>query len=220
MPRKNSVKKYYENGFYHIYNRGVEKRETFCDRDDYLRFLHILKTALSDSPREGSTLTGRFPRKNFFGKIDLLAYCLLPNHLHLQIRQAEPTAITQFMHSICTSYSMYFNKKYQRVGPLFQGIFKAIDIEDENYLIWVNRYIHRNPPQFRSYPYSSYEDYLGIRHTDWVNCRTILECFSSSRLRQRKNFRKFVEDDNQEPVDLSFYTFDVEDNAESLYRPL
>lgn len=216
MPRKNSVKFYHENGIYHVYNRGVEKRDIFIDRDDYLFFLHLLKTALSDNSKRGSTPlatkrnNGIYVRKSFYQKIELLSYCLMPNHFHLLIKQHESKALTEFMRSICCSYGMYFNKKYTRVGSLFQGIFKAIDIEEDNYLLWVSRYIHRNPDGFRSYLYSSYGDYLGIRHTDWVNTAIILDYFSSSPLRKANNYQRFVDDTKDEPIDISSIT--LEDN--------
>ncbi|MCL4390514.1 MAG: transposase [Patescibacteria group bacterium] len=210
MPQKNSVKHYYENGFYHIYNRGVEKRDIFLDRDDYLTFLHLLKMALSPAPKQGATLkvaSGRLipiVKKNFYLKMDLLAFCLMPNHFHFLIRQTTPTVMTEFMRSICTCYAMYFNKKYERVGSLFQGIFKAVDIDDENYLLWVSRYIHRNPDNFQNYLYSSYGDYLGERHTAWLNTKPILDCFSSAEMRKIPNYQKFVGDEIKEPIDLNF----------------
>lgn len=219
MPQKNSVKIYYANAFYHVYNRGVEKREIFLDRNDYLAFLHLLKTALSletengdNTPSvQGATLHGKFgdrrvnfhPRKNFFGKIDLMSYCLIPNHYHFLLRQLESTGVTQFMRSVLTSYTMYFNKKYDRVGSLFQGIFKATNIQDENYLLWVSRYIHRNPPNFQDYPYSSYGDYIGQRKSPWINTNLVLGCFSSQQRKQAKNYREFVETEKENPIEIS-----------------
>lgn len=225
MPQKNSIKRYYENGFYHVYNRGVEKREIFLDRDDYLAFLHLLKTSLSPLPRQGGTLTEMDPfspktnrprRKNFFGKIDLLCYCLMPNHFHFLLQQKDKLMITQFLRSTCTSYSMYFNKKYDRVGSLFQGVFKAVDIDNENYFLWVSRYIHRNPEEFQEYPYSSYLDYLGKRRTAWLNTKTILDMFASSDLRKARNYQNFVENDAEDPLDLNYLL--IENDIDSTPR--
>lgn len=191
-----------------MYNRGVDKRDIFLDRDDRLVFLHLLKTALSESVKRGSTpavplrKTGRYERKNFYGKIELLAYCLMLNHFHLLLKQIQPTAMTELMRSICVSYGMYFNKKYKRVGSLFQGIFKAIDIEEDNYLLWVSRYIHRNPADFQTYAYSSYGDYVGIRHTKWINTRLILDYFTNFTLRKTNSYQRFVDDVTEEPIDL------------------
>lgn len=204
MPQKNSVKTYYENAFYHIYNRGVEKREIFVDRSDYVFFLHLLKEALT-KPSAGSD-PAKIVRKrqNFHGKITLLSYCLMPNHFHFLIKQENPNDITNFIRSISTTYSMFFNKKYDRVGPLFQGKFKAIDIDNENYLLWVSRYIHRNPENFRSYNYSSYDDYLGKRTTGWINTKTLLDIFSPTTSNQAPNYQKFAEDTAEEPIDLNY----------------
>ncbi len=187
------------------------------NNDDYRVFLHILKTALSApsyKPEQGQTLSDkssfRQRRKNFFQKIDLLSYCLMPNHFHFLLRQNSSRVISEFIRSLCASYVMYFNKKYDRVGALFQGVFKAIDVDNEDYLLWVSRYIHRNPSEFRTYPYSSYGEYLGLRHTPWINTQLLLDYFSNSRLKQTSNYQKFVDDDLDEPSDLPFLL--LEDN--------
>lgn len=217
MPQKNSIKIYYENAFYHVYNRGVEKRNIFLDRDDHLAFLHLLKTALS--PVQGGTLPTqpRNRRKKFSDKIDLMAYCLMPNHYHLLLRQITISGLTEFIRSLSTSYSMYFNKKYRRVGSLFQGVFKATDIRDENYLLWISRYIHRNPPDFQTYPYSSYEDYLGNRKTDWLNTRLLLEFFDSKRISREKNYQEFVDNAKEEiPADFSIIALEPENEEDEV----
>lgn len=139
----------------------------------------------------------------------------MPNHYHLLLRQKTISGLTEFIRSLSTSYSMYFNKKYRRVGSLFQGIFKATDIRDENYLLWVSRYIHRNPPDFQTYPYSSYDDYLGNRNTDWLNTNLLLEFFESKRMGREKNYQEFVDNTNEKtPADFSLITLETE-NEES-----
>lgn len=208
MPQKNSIKTYYENAFYHVYNRGVEKRDIFLNRDDHLAFFHLLKTALSTE--QGGTLP-RNRRKKFHDKIDLMAYCLMPNHYHLLLRQKTISGLTEFIRSLSTSYSMYFNKKYRRVGSLFQGVFKATDIREESYLLWVSRYIHRNPPNFQTYTYSSYDDYLGNRKTDWLNTTLLLEFFESKRMSREKNYQEFVDNTKEKvPADFSLITLEPE----------
>ncbi|MEK7127824.1 MAG: transposase [Patescibacteria group bacterium] len=210
MPRKNSVKTYLENGYYHIYNRGVAKQDVFLEHNDYLYFLHILKSTLSKAPNKGPTLVGKrsWPQKNFFQKIDLLAYCLMPNHFHLLVRQTAPTIISEFIKSVCSRYGMYFNKKYERVGPLFQGIFKAVNIDNENYLLWMARYIHRNPTNFKDYKYSSYNDYFGLTNTSWVNTKIVLDYFSNNQA-----FIEFTEDTKNESktdINMDFYSLESE----------
>lgn len=222
MPQKNSRKIYYENAFYHVYNRGVEKRNIFLDRDDHLAFFHLLKTALlpATSSEQGGTLP-RNRRKKFHDKIDLMAYCLMPNHYHLLLRQKTISGLTEFIRSLSTSYSMYFNKKYLRVGSLFQGVFKATDIREENYLLWVSRYIHRNPPDFRTYPYSSYDDYLGKRKTDWLNTNLLLEFFESKRMSREKNYQEFVDNTKEKtPIDFSFITLEPENEEDEVEERL
>jgi putative transposase len=214
VPRKNSRKIYFENGFYHVYNRGVEKREIFMEPADYAFFLHLIKGALSPPEKQKLFDEGIFRprRKNFYGKIDLLCYVLMPNHFHFILRQNDKSTITEFIRSILTSYSMYFNKKYGRVGALFQGVFKAIDIHEENHLLWLSRYIHLNPINFTNYPYSSYDDYLQKKNTSWINKSLILDYFSSNPLKKSKNYQEFVENKkNNEGMDLENLTLESDD---------
>ena len=120
--------------------------------------------------------------------------------------------MTKLIKRICTSYSMYFNKKYERVGSLFQGIYKAINIEDENYLLHLSRYIHLNPSEILrvdpfkgstlelgSYRWSSYPEYVGKRKTEWVKTDLILSYFSSVKssdlsLKDLNTYQSFVEE--------------------------
>jgi len=198
MPAKNKVKQYLQEGYYHIYNRGVEKRDIFLDEQDYGVFLNRLKRYLS---RGKPCETGLNPapslirNKNFYGRIKLLAYCLMPNHFHLLLQQKEEKDMSEFITSLCASYSMYFNKKYQRSGSLFQGTYKAILVENDPYLLHLSRYIHLNPFEFdvldtkaknkhkgfNPAGYSSYACYLGKRKEEWVDPEPILHFFKSPR---------------------------------------
>lgn len=105
---------------------------------------------------------------------------------------------------------MYFNKKYHRVGSLFQAVFKAINIEDENYLLWLSRYIHRNPENFVNYAYSSYDDYLSKKNTTWLNKSFILNIFSNKLIKQSTNYQTFVEDEPKNGIDLEDLTLESE----------
>lgn len=127
----------------------------------------------------------------------------MPNHYHLLIKQAGSKDVTDFIRSLSTTYSMHFNKKYDRVGSLFQGKFKAVDIDNENYLLWISRYIHKNPADFKNYPYSSYDDYLLKRSTHWLNTSMLLDIFSSEKNRQTPNYQHFVEDALEDSIDLN-----------------
>src|SRR3989344_7551887 len=151
MPAKNSVKQYLENGYYHIYNRGVEKRNIFLDQQDYGVFLSYLKEYLSPknekelqeklsnpntSYKEKDKILKALRMNNFFGEITLLAYCLMPNHFHFFIKQKSAVSIDKFMNSIGTRYTMYFNRKYKRVGSLFQAVYKAVLVSHEEQFIY------------------------------------------------------------------------------------
>ena len=205
MPKKNSLKVYVEGGYYHIYNRGVEKRKIFEDNRDHKVFLNNLKESLSPPPKPEDvkitfTLQGlpfkgvpRLP-KNFYKEIDLLAYCLMPNHFHLLIKQTNSGSMQSFMSSICTRYSMYFNKKYSRIGRLFQGPYKAVLVTEEPYLLHLSRYIHLNPSEYKdnlTLAYSSYADYLGKRNTVWVKPDMVLSFFNQTTIPELEKFNSY-----------------------------
>ena len=219
MPARNIVKVYVENGIYHVYNRGVEKRNIFLDRQDYGVFLRILKDALTPPPDrkmiqidvtlKGSTFKGvpRQPR-SFHEDIDLLAYCLMPNHFHLLLKQNKEQAMRQFVHSISIRYAMYFNKRYHRIGKLFQNIYKAALVSEEPYLLHVSRYIHLNPREIVSdieTAYSSYSEYLGKRHTPWVKPELVLSLFGaygSIMNKKYQSYKEFVESFVEDSVEV------------------
>ena len=147
MPAKNAIKEYHENGYYHLYNRGVNKGLIFSDDHDYKTFLYYLKLYLCSEELQVEYLK-LFPSrklKNYCDRLKLLAYSLMPNHFHLLVWQKDADAINHFMRSLIVKYAMYFNKKYKRIGPLFQGVYKAVQVENEQQLIYLSKYIHRNP---------------------------------------------------------------------------
>src|SRR3989338_4050705 len=128
MPAKNSIKQFVPNSYYHLYNRGVEKRYIFTDSQDYKVFLSYLKSYLipkdtkglqtillsqDSSMREKDHARKLLRMNNFANSIDFIAYCLMPNHFHLQVKQTEAEDIDRFMNSLMTRYSMYFNRKYK-----------------------------------------------------------------------------------------------------------
>lgn len=212
MPARNSRKTYIKNGYYHLYNRGVEKRTIFSDAQDYSVFLGYLNEYLSPKNETGlqsqlsdESLTWSEKDKilrllrlnNFSSKIDLLAYSLMPNHLHLLIKQSEENAIDSFFNSLMTRYVMFFNRKYKRVGPLFQGVYKAVIVETEGQLLHLSRYIHRNPLTLTNNPfehqrsYTSLPEYLGERKTDWVKQNDVTNTFLPG-IRGRRSYSDFV----------------------------
>lgn len=193
MPAKNSVKQFIENGYYHLYNRGVEKRNIFLDQQDYAVFLHYLKQYLDPT----LSVKGSDPH-SLSAEIELLSFCLMPNHFHFLAKQNKKNSITQLMRAVCTNYVMYFNKKYNRVGGLFQGKYKGILIETDVYLLHLSRYIHLNPGSDpRLYSYSSYTYYLGWRNATWIKTEEILAYFKTAQrtsLKDCLSYESFVED--------------------------
>jgi len=211
MPAKHSVKQYLANGHYHIYNRGVEKRKIFQDKQDYAVFLSYIKTYLQpkdiDSLRnklgnpeinwqEKSQIIKILNLNNFHGEIQLLAYCLMSNHFHFLVKQKSANSIDNFMQSLTTRFVLYFNKKNKRIGPLFQGIYKAVLVDTDEQLLHLSRYIHINPKHISSRLnledcYSSYADYIGKRETDWIKTDLILSYFSKTN--PKLTYSAFVE---------------------------
>lgn len=122
----------FNNGdFYHVYNRGVDKRATFIDEKNKQRFLKSLK--LSRFNKDGDEL------------VEIHAYCLMDNHYHLLVRQVCDKGISDFMHAVGTGYTNYFNLSYDRSGCLFEGPYKARSVDSDAYLWHLFRYIHLNP---------------------------------------------------------------------------
>jgi len=176
MPGRNILKQYAADQYYHVYSRGVAKQIVFVEDSDYVYFLSILKRYLSDKPHKDSR-HGLYPH---YGKrLSLQAFCLMPNHIHLLIYQDDASAMPEFMRSLMTSYSMYFNRKYKRVGPVFQSRYRASRISTDGYLEHISRYIHLNPSNYESYKYSSLKYYLGSDRAEWLNPEKILSLFPS-----------------------------------------
>lgn len=217
MPARNSRKKYLENGHYHLYNRGVEKRKIFLDQQDYSVFLSYIKEYLlpkdenglfekiadpTASPQEKGRARKLLRLNNFSKEITLLAYCLMPNHFHCFIKQKSAGSIDKFMNSLGTRYTMYFNRKYDRVGSLYQGVYKAVNVLNEPQYIYITKYIHKQAlalqgEALKEQP-SSFKEYLGERHTEWIDASEVLSYFS--KINHNLSYGKFVmenEDDKE-----------------------
>lgn len=230
MPSKNSIKQYGDNCYYHIYNRGVEKRVIFQDLQDYVVFLSYLKEYLL--PKDEESLSNRLSDpetsykerdkilkllrlNNFDKEIALLAFCLMPNHFHFLIKQKSPYSIDKFMNSLATRYSMYFNRKYKRVGSLYQDVYKAVLVTREEQFLHLTRYIHKQALALQGDAWvrglteqpSSYLDYVGKRKTEWVKPNEILAFFSKTI--PNLSYETFV----KEHEDLSYISkLTLEDN--------
>lgn len=196
------------NEIYHIYNRGVEKRKIFLNEEDYLRFIHNLfefndeapalnlAYYLKQSKEVGLPKIERSARKLL---VELMVFCLMPNHFHLIMKQKRDCGVTEFMRKLGTGYTNYFNQKYKRVGPLFQGKYKLVRITTDSHFIHLPYYIHLNPLELESpkwknkeiknykvamkflenYKWSSFSDYVGKKNFPSVTQREFLMRFFS-----------------------------------------
>ena len=209
---------------YHIYNRGVEKRNIFLGSKDYLRFVVNLYEFNNTAPvlnfgrkLDAQSIEVRLqsPRKKLL--VNIFAFCLMPNHFHLIVQPEMDDGITEFMRKLGTGYTNYFNLKYQRVGPLFQGKFKSKLLEKEEHFLYLPHYIHLNPLDLmrphpmdgkinnagkkleflKKYRWSSLPDYFGIDNFPTVTNRAFLtECIGDStdfyeRMQEWINQRNF-----------------------------
>jgi putative transposase len=216
-----------KGNFYHIYNRGVEKRNIFVDDNDRWRFLQGLflfndvttsANLLWDLERSNGLVNFSVLRKYFSEHSDMprkplvriMADCLMPNHYHLLFEELEEGGISKFMHKLGTGYTIYFNKKYQRVGSLLQGTFKAKIVENDDYLKYILVYINVvNPGQLigsyvkeegvadlkrvlkfaKDYLWSTNREYLGLRESIIVDKGLLGEFFSDGKI-----YEEFIKD--------------------------
>jgi len=163
-------------GYYHIYTRGVDKRQIFIEPKDYAVFLNLLKRYLSvESQKDNNGIS--YP--HLYGQLEILSFCLMPNHLHLLVYQKESGTMQKLMRGVLTSYSKYFNKTYNRRGPLFESRYKASLISNHSYLEHISRYIHLNPRDWQNYSYSSLPHFLGKYKAEWVKPKKILDMFNT-----------------------------------------
>jgi putative transposase len=192
-------KQFAPNQYYHVFNRGVGKMDIFRDEQDWKFFLFRLKEILFPSTPTMGTIVkpknGYIPKSLPAGAFSLVAYCLMPNHFHFLVRQNQITPVSKMISKLCTSYSKYFNQKYERVGSVFQGAFKAIVVENDAYLLWLSAYIHNNPrtaglvERSETWLWGSYMDYLGLRGGKLCNKDSIL-----GQLKNSFEYKNFVDD--------------------------
>ena len=173
MPRRTTG---FEIGeYYHVYNRGCHREPIFTAPDNYLFFLSRIRDLLVRA------------------LADLVAYCLMPNHYHLLVR-LRSEGFSESMHRLGVSYSKAFNKQQGRVGPLFQGPFRSIAVDRDEYLLHLSRYTHLNPvvaglvTKAEDWSYSSYPEYIGVRNGTLPRPEVVLELIGS-----RPRYQQFVE---------------------------
>jgi len=204
----------------HIINRGVDQRNIFLDKKDYFRFIHDIFEFNDKNPafNAGKRLTSQQSiglRNQYIERkkerqliVDVLAFCLMPNHFHLLLKQLVDGGVIKFLRKLTIGYANYFNLKYQRSGTLFQGRYKAVTVNNERHFIYLPYYIHFNPldlimPEWRqgkiqnyqkairfleSYRWSSHLDYLGIKNFPSITQREfLLKVFNGS-----ENYKKNI----------------------------
>ena len=188
----------FANGeFYHIFNRGTDKRTIFEDRDDQQRFIEGIRDFNKEAPigslheyriikkQLGSLASKRVEEKPL---VRFIAYCLNPNHFHFLIEQIEDEGIPKFMHRLSTGYTKYFNKKYRRTGALFSGSYKAVHVDNNEYLLRVSAYVslndkvHQIEGKGEIRPLSSWSEYqYPVSKNNICSTSVILEQYNDSK---------------------------------------
>ena len=188
-----------QGGYYHVYNRGNRKQNIFLNEKDYKRYLAKLKD---------------YKQKH---NVTILAYCLMPNHVHFLIRQNGPEPVSTFMQKLHTAYSMYFNKKYEQVGHLFADRFKAKIVAKDEYIIHLSRYIHQNPvklvQKLTAYAWSSYPSYLGLVNDEITDTKFILSYFKRKNDTWQdtiKSYQFFVKGEKEDLQKIRHLAFEEE----------
>jgi putative transposase len=194
--------------YYHIYNRGVEKRTIFKTERDYQRFLDILRFYIHDQKIAFTTFERlkKEEKTNYFKlnpetpekrRVHIICHCLMPNHFHFLLKGVRYNGITLFISDISNSHTRYFNLKHKRVGRLFQGTFKSKEIVGEESLLQVSRYIHLNPvisklterPENQSY--NSYKNWIGQGDSSLLN-QDLINTWTE-KVKGPEGYKKFVE---------------------------
>ena len=182
MPRRPRL--WVPGGIYHITVRGNNRQAIFCGEADFQRYLAALHH-----------IRGELPHR-------VLAYALMPNHVHLVLQADENVALSDVMHRLSTDYTRYFNKRYHRVGQLYQGRFYSNFVNRDAYLLEVTRYVHLNPvrahlsQQPADYPWSSFRGYVGLDSdpSGFIEPSRVLEFFGTLPRERTQRYRQFVEE--------------------------
>lgn len=203
--------KFVKGEFYHVFNRGTEKRNIFSDFNDFSRFFQSINQFNTIEPI-GSIYENSFSKdlvKNKKKLVNFVCYCINPNHYHFILEQLVEKGIEKFMHRVGTGYTKYFNNKYERSGALFQGVFKSIRIDSNEYLLHVSAYVNLNArvhqlgSEASKFSKSSWDEYVdnkdGFCEKDIVlgqfkNSAEYKDFAESSLIgiRERKEMEKFL----------------------------
>ena len=204
-----------EGEWYHCYNRGVDKRKTFLHRTDYERFLLLLLVANSPdvlhiSNMKEKTFSGALihaPETPSNPLVEIGAYCLMPNHFHVALKEVRTGGIASLMQKVCTGYTMYFNKKNERTGSLFAGTYKSKHVADDSYIKQLISYIHCNPVE--------------LFDPNWKESNTPLQVLEKNLLQyQYSSLAAFLDSTVPEIKLLGPSIFELYDNIPSVQKML
>ena len=195
--------------YYHIFNRGNNKQIIFLDNRDRARFLFLVIYLQSPVVFQNiSRQVTHFVKSSVFNidesveeevlknrRVNLVAFALMPNHFHLLVNELESGGIASYMQRVLCAYTKYLNTRYEKSGHLFQGPYKAVHIEDNQQLLYLSSYIHKNPKELYKwsnrehlYPWSSYQDYAEEnRWSKLLQQNVILDQFSN-----KKEYGRFI----------------------------
>jgi putative transposase len=199
-------------GYYHVYNRGVDKQIVFGRYGMYSRMIRTIHNILKSGSATPRPKKFQSLALKISPPVTIVCYCLMPNHYHFLIRQDEDGGIASFMHKLDTSYTKYFNLNKKRTGRLFEYTYKARQIESEESLIHISRYIHLNPliagltSDLDLYPWSSYLGYSGKKDDPIIDPTPVLSRFLSV-----EKYDQFVRDQIQYALILNRAKHEDED---------
>jgi putative transposase len=203
--------------FYHIYVHGIADFKIFPTEKDYQRFLTLLFSANStnSTPRLDRSIDLNLVWDIINGKakigkslVDIICFCLMPTHFHLLLKERGDANISKYLHKILVSHSKYINLKYERRGHLFESKFHSKHINDNDYLLKISCYIHKNPKDLKPwknkehlYPWSSYQDYIFKNRWQQLLKKGIIE----KQFKNSQEYKRFIEENFD---DINNTTFD------------
>ena len=206
--------------YYHIFNRGNNKQLIFNDERDWIRLLFLILYLQSPLTFYNITRqTNYFVKHRVFNisgevikkiienrHVELVSFTFMPNHFHLILRELKEGGISHYMQRILNGYTKYFNTKYKTSGHLFQGPFQAVHIKDDNQLLYLSAYIHRNIREIKEwtdkehlFPWSSYQDYIEKNRWEGLLKKDII----SEQFLSNEKYRLFVEESGAKELPIS-----------------